>query len=159
MPHPPKGYNICPCCGIEFGLDDAFEGYEELRNQWLAAGGSWFSQVHPYIQPVNWDAWKQLDSAGYPYRVPRPTTVIILQYHQGILSEQSRLLGITAPWMQSGTSAKPVLRLRHEPNFKAHVQTYRRSIGPKQPPDVSDATSQVSIGRFGTRLAVQGFPA
>lgn len=72
MPHPPSGYNICPCCGVEYGLDDAFDSHEQLRDEWLAAGAPWFSQVVPYDRPANWDAWEQLEYAGLPYTVARP---------------------------------------------------------------------------------------
>lgn len=76
MPHPPRDYNICPCCGTEYGLDDAFESHGELRDEWLLAGGPWFSQVEPYLQPANWNPWNQLDAAQYRYNVPRPETRI-----------------------------------------------------------------------------------
>jgi hypothetical protein len=32
MPFPPNRHNICPCCGIEYGVDDALESYERLRD-------------------------------------------------------------------------------------------------------------------------------
>ena len=72
MPHPPKDYNICPCCGVEYGLDDAFDSYEVLRNNWLERGAPWMSSSSPYDQPLAWNAWDQLDIAGYNYDVPRP---------------------------------------------------------------------------------------
>ena len=72
MPHPPKDYNICPCCGTEYGLDDAFDSYELLRDKWLEKGAPWMSQSSPYNQPQQWNAWDQLDLAGYHYSVPRP---------------------------------------------------------------------------------------
>jgi hypothetical protein len=74
MPHPPRDYNICPCCGVEYGLDDVFDSHEELRNQWLRDGARWFSGMGPYIMPPNWDAWEQLDLSGYSYVVPHPPT-------------------------------------------------------------------------------------
>lgn len=33
MPYPPKNYNICPCCGVEFGYEDFVATHRELRNQ------------------------------------------------------------------------------------------------------------------------------
>ena len=33
MPDPPRDYNICPCCGTEFGNDDVEYSYAELRVQ------------------------------------------------------------------------------------------------------------------------------
>lgn len=48
MPHPPADYNICPCCGVEYELDDVFESHLELRNDWLRNGGKWFSRSKNY---------------------------------------------------------------------------------------------------------------
>jgi hypothetical protein len=74
MPYPPSGYNICPCCGVEYGVDDAFDSHEELRDMWLQAGAPWFSSEYPYLRLPNWDAWNQLDLAGYRYNVARPVS-------------------------------------------------------------------------------------
>src|SRR5438477_9835598 len=79
MPDPPNRHNICPCCGIEYGVDDAFESYEELRNDWLRAGAPWFSQLEPYVVPAGWNAWDQLDRAGYVYAAPRPEVLVRTQ--------------------------------------------------------------------------------
>lgn len=76
MPHPPRDYNICPCCGVEFGLDDAFESHRELRDAWLQEGAPWFSSEHPFVRPVNWDAWDQLELAGLQYDVRRPMSAV-----------------------------------------------------------------------------------
>lgn len=72
MPFPPNRHNICPCCGIEYGVDDALDSYEKLRDDWLLAGAPWFSTLEPYVRPLDWNAWDQLDRAGYTYSVPRP---------------------------------------------------------------------------------------
>jgi hypothetical protein len=56
MPYPPKDYNICPCCGTEFGNDDAEHSYEELRDKWIASGAPWFFGP----PPANWDLWVQI---------------------------------------------------------------------------------------------------
>jgi len=80
MPHPPVPYNICPCCGVEYGLDDAFDNHAEVRDAWLLAGGLWFSEVKPFIRPPNWSAWDQLDLAEYPYNVPRPPLPMTIEY-------------------------------------------------------------------------------
>jgi hypothetical protein len=42
LPYPPTNYNICPCCGTEFGNDDEDFTHTQLRNMWLAGGASWF---------------------------------------------------------------------------------------------------------------------
>lgn len=72
MPDPPRDYNICPCCGVEYGLGDTFDSHRELRNAWLLEGAPWFSRMPPYVAPANWSAWDQLDNAGYVYDVPPP---------------------------------------------------------------------------------------
>jgi hypothetical protein len=76
MPHPPKDYNICPCCGVEYGLDDAFDSHRKLRNEWLKRGAPWFSLLPPYVAPVNWSAWDQVIRAGYQVDVPPPQSSV-----------------------------------------------------------------------------------
>src|SRR5271167_5023970 len=61
MPYPPKDYHICPCCGTEFGNDDVEFSYDELRNNWIGAGGHWFFGQ----PPDNWSAWAQLAMFAY----------------------------------------------------------------------------------------------
>ena len=41
-------YEICPCCGFQFGLDDypdKDKGITEWRKKWEANGRPWFSKV------------------------------------------------------------------------------------------------------------------
>jgi hypothetical protein len=47
MPDPPQDYNICPCCGTEFGYDDEFKSFGQLRSDWIAAGMRWFFRQPP----------------------------------------------------------------------------------------------------------------
>jgi hypothetical protein len=56
------GY-ICPCCGVEFEVDDYELGHGELRRQWIAKGMLWFSRITP--SPAEWDPSAQLNRAGY----------------------------------------------------------------------------------------------
>jgi predicted amidophosphoribosyltransferase len=35
MPDPPRDYNICPCCGTEFGHHDQNASIEDIRLAWL----------------------------------------------------------------------------------------------------------------------------
>ncbi|HEU5088394.1 MAG TPA: hypothetical protein VFT99_13150 [Roseiflexaceae bacterium] len=51
-------FEICPCCGIEFGYDDATSSHAELRAEWIAAGAHWWSEYTP--PPPNWNAADQL---------------------------------------------------------------------------------------------------
>jgi hypothetical protein len=62
--YPPADFHICPCCGTEFGYDDADVSHAVLRYEWLAfRGGTWFS---PNITPpAGWSAYAQLARAGY----------------------------------------------------------------------------------------------
>ena len=47
MTAPPRDYEICPCCGTEFGLDDFDRTLEQLRKDWIAKGAPWFSRATP----------------------------------------------------------------------------------------------------------------
>lgn len=56
-------YDICPCCGTEFGYDVDGDTPEELqqsiekrRDEWIRGGHSWFSQARK--PPPDWD-WKK----------------------------------------------------------------------------------------------------
>lgn len=60
MPYPPADYDICPCCGTEFGNDDADFSYEQLRERWIRSGARWFFG-NP---PPGWNPWMQLIHAG-----------------------------------------------------------------------------------------------
>lgn len=52
-------YEICPCCGFEFGFDDYSEGnsFHEYRNQWIESGAEWF---HKSSKPKKWAIKDQL---------------------------------------------------------------------------------------------------
>jgi len=60
-------FEICPCCGIEFGYDDMASGsttlrqalYTRKRELWVKGGRTWWSTNPP---PENWDPEKQLDN-------------------------------------------------------------------------------------------------
>jgi hypothetical protein len=54
-------YEICPCCGFEFGFsgENDVEVFTAFRNHWLERGAKWFMQKH---RPANWDMQKQLDN-------------------------------------------------------------------------------------------------
>jgi hypothetical protein len=61
---------ICPCCGIQFGYDDAAGGdrqrrgelYQRWRKDWLAAGMPWRSIGQP--PPPSWNPAEQLKRLG-----------------------------------------------------------------------------------------------
>jgi hypothetical protein len=59
-------FEICPCCGIEFGYEDAAPSHSgrrarwiELRAQWIAGGKRWWSE-RERERPPGWDADAQL---------------------------------------------------------------------------------------------------
>lgn len=54
--YPPMNYNICECCGTEFGLHDDDWTHEELRAGWLQQGCPWFFGE----PPLGWNASVQL---------------------------------------------------------------------------------------------------
>jgi hypothetical protein len=57
---------ICPCCGIQFGYDDAAGGdlqrrselYEQWRSRWIAEGMPWHSSGT--AAPHDWNPARQL---------------------------------------------------------------------------------------------------
>lgn len=51
-------YEICPCCGTEFGYGDYEKSWEELRKIWIKKGMKWHSKYKN--TPKNWDPKKQL---------------------------------------------------------------------------------------------------
>lgn len=53
-----SSFNICPCCGVEFGYEDATEiALLKYRQQWISSGGKWFDTQ---LKPNDWDMKKQL---------------------------------------------------------------------------------------------------
>ncbi len=60
LEEPPRLYNICDCCGTEFGNDDEQQTYDELRAAWINAGARWFFGQAPF----GWNPWMQLYQAN-----------------------------------------------------------------------------------------------
>lgn len=53
-----SSFDICPCCGVEYGYEDAREAAMlKFRQQWIASGGKWFNER---LKPRDWDMKKQL---------------------------------------------------------------------------------------------------
>lgn len=52
-------YEICNCCGFEFGYDDGSEGVSPdiYRKEWIKQGVKWFNIK---VKPNNWDLQEQL---------------------------------------------------------------------------------------------------
>jgi len=57
-------YSVCPCCGTEFGYDDATEAHAALRKAWVDKGMPWWSgSLGP---PSGWDPQGQLHKLIIP---------------------------------------------------------------------------------------------
>lgn len=63
MLRPPASGYICPCCGVQFELDDDELSHRELRRRWIEHGMAWFSRAT--VPPVNWNPIIQLNDAGH----------------------------------------------------------------------------------------------
>ncbi len=65
LKEPPYGhgnepsYEVCPCCGFEFGFDggNTEEYFSKFRQRWIEEGTQWFILKS---KPKNWDYKKQL---------------------------------------------------------------------------------------------------
>lgn len=64
-------YEICDCCGFEFGYDDSHmlgdlpSKFRNYRERWLARGAPWFSMVSK--RPKEWSLRLQLETIGVAY--------------------------------------------------------------------------------------------
>lgn len=56
-------WEICPCCGIEFGFEDeSYESTKRARRKWLSGGANW---LYPADEPEDWDLAEQLSNVIY----------------------------------------------------------------------------------------------
>ena len=55
-------YEICPCCGFEFGFDDQDRGetFVSYREKWIRGGRQWWAASEP--PPTGWDPVLQLQN-------------------------------------------------------------------------------------------------
>jgi hypothetical protein len=73
LAYPPRDYHICPCCGTEFGNDDARFSHKQLREMWVAHGAQWF-----FGKPAeHWNPWRQLIEGGHADAVPWGSAVVM----------------------------------------------------------------------------------
>lgn len=59
-------YEICPCCGFQFGNDDYPDKEKQIhqwRATWISNGHKWFSDSRQ--PPKNWDWKNQLKNIKY----------------------------------------------------------------------------------------------
>ncbi|WP_205633980.1 hypothetical protein [Labilithrix luteola] len=58
-------FDICDCCGTEFGYEDCSpEAATCVRSAWLAKGAPWF---RPRSRPADWDVNAQLRNVPQGY--------------------------------------------------------------------------------------------
>lgn len=56
----PLSYDICPCCGTEYGNTDSELTHEQLRESWINNGMEWwYKREGP---SANWNAQEQLNA-------------------------------------------------------------------------------------------------
>jgi hypothetical protein len=60
-------FNICPCCGVEFGYEDDTdrEGAINIRKAWLAHGAKWLNEKR---RPPDWNLEQQLRQIPTAFR-------------------------------------------------------------------------------------------
>ena len=55
-------FDICDCCGVEFGYEDLTEeSMIKYRKKWIETGGEWFIKES---KPNNWTMQEQLKNIG-----------------------------------------------------------------------------------------------
>lgn len=58
-------YNICDCCGTEFGYGDCtLEAVKASRKRWLETGARW---KYPEEKPTNWSLENQIKNIPNQY--------------------------------------------------------------------------------------------
>jgi len=62
----PRDFNICPCCGTEYGLHDVNSTIADLRDLWIRGGLKWRSTV--VCQPERWTPALQLAALYMQWR-------------------------------------------------------------------------------------------
>ena len=55
--HGAPSYEICPCCGFEFGFEEKGE-QARFREDWIRKGAPW---SQPDLKPADWDLKEQLN--------------------------------------------------------------------------------------------------
>ena len=73
----PRDYQVCACCGTEFGYDDRVLTHEQLRAEWMARACRWFDVEEP--KPFGWNAYAAVSATNTKSRQPaiQPTDGVI----------------------------------------------------------------------------------
>ncbi|WP_258126371.1 hypothetical protein [Escherichia coli] len=59
-------YDICNCCGVEFGYEDStVQSIKKYRAKWLDSGAKWMNKKS---EPQNWSVDEQLAHIPLKYR-------------------------------------------------------------------------------------------
>ena len=59
-------FNICDCCGVEFGYEDRLKkSIQEYRTNWLNNGAKWHNLKE---KPENWNLEEQLKQIPQKYK-------------------------------------------------------------------------------------------
>lgn len=59
-------FNICDCCGVEFGYEDCnLEAVQAFRKKWLQEGNKWWN---PKAKPQSWLLEEQMKNIPKKYR-------------------------------------------------------------------------------------------
>ncbi len=59
-------YEICDCCGVEFGYEDSTqESTWRFRKNWIEKGAPWFTMA---LKPENWSMEEQLKHVPEEFR-------------------------------------------------------------------------------------------
>ncbi|MEZ4959580.1 MAG: hypothetical protein R2830_07175 [Saprospiraceae bacterium] len=66
MDNKTPSYEICDCCGVEFGYEDStLNGIIRYREKWIKEGAIWFN---PDCKPADWNLDDQLMHVLSKYR-------------------------------------------------------------------------------------------
>lgn len=77
LAYPAADYHICPCCGTEFGNDDAEFSHSQLREMWVGSGAHWFFGN----SPPRWNPYLQLIEGGAAIAVPHFAVAFHTQFN------------------------------------------------------------------------------
>jgi rubredoxin len=59
-------YEICPCCGVEFGNEDyTVESIKKYRDNWVGKGMVWFDSN---LTPTGWNFEEQFKNVSIEFR-------------------------------------------------------------------------------------------
>jgi hypothetical protein len=84
----PRNYEICPCCGTEFGNDDEFRTHDQIRAQWIQNGLPWFFRT----PPINWNPWLQLLQGNHLNSIPFVVSSESAKYTSNVAVEVESVL-------------------------------------------------------------------